>query len=128
MILGVGIDLIKNLRIAKLLKEEAFIKKVFTEKEILLSKKISSTSRLTQFYAKRFAAKEAFSKAVGCGIGKDIRFLDLSIINEKSGKPKIEISKKLANFLEKHFNTNKIKIDVSLTDEKEFSQALVILS
>jgi holo-[acyl-carrier protein] synthase len=127
--LGVGIDLVQNLRIEKLLNKFGgrFISKIFTQKEIFFSKKISSNQKLTQYYAKRFAAKEAFSKAVGLGIGKEINFLDISVENEPLGKPKIILSTKLADFLKYYFKSNNIKIDVSLTDEKDFSQAIVIL-
>jgi holo-[acyl-carrier protein] synthase len=130
MILGVGIDLVQNSRIERLLKkfDNHFIKKIFTEQEIAAAKKISSSKKLSQYYAKRFAAKEAFSKATGFGIGKKVSFLDVSVENEPSGKPKVIISPKLLDFLKNYFNKNEIKINVSLTDEKEFSQAIVILS
>ena len=99
--LGVGIDLVQNLRIEKLLNKfgDHFVNKIFTPKEISASKKISSKQKLIQYYAKRFAAKEAFSKAVGLGIGKEINFLDISVENEPSGRPKIILSTKLTDFL-----------------------------
>lgn len=130
MILGIGTDIIKNSRIADILNkhEDRFINRIYTEKEILAAKKISINQKLIQFYAKRFAAKEAFAKAVGFGIGKDVQFLDISIENELSGKPKVIASTKLDRFLKKYFNIKDIGINVSLTDEKEFSQAFVILS
>ena len=130
MILGIGTDIIKNSRIASILNKhgDRFINRIYTKKEILASKKISINQKLIQFYAKRFAAKEAFAKAMGFGIGKDFQFLDISIENELSGKPKVIASTKLDIFLKKHFNINDIGINVSLTDEKEFSQAFVILS
>ena len=80
-ILGTGIDIVNNLRIKKSLKNKDFINRIFTTNEILLSKKIKDK---TAYYAKRFAAKEAFAKALGTGFRKDLNFKDISVINNFS--------------------------------------------
>ena len=82
------------------------------------------------FLAKRFCIKEAFSKAVGTGIGKNISFKDISCINDIKGKPYINCNNSLIILLENEFNIdfNKIKIDISVSDEKPFINSIVIIS
>ena len=79
------------------------------------------------FFAKRFAAKEAFVKALGTGFRNNINFSDIEIINNKKGKPEIKISKKIKNLIIRKFKSKKPKIYVSLSDEKNHSIAYVIL-
>jgi len=79
------------------------------------------------FYAKRFAAKEAFVKAIGTGFRSDINFIDIEIKNYKNGKPYISLSKKLNNFLQKKFKIQKYKVFLSLSDEKDYSIAFVVI-
>ena len=85
---GIGTDIVSIDRINKSLKNKNFIKRIFNEKEILKCKKIKSS---TNCFAKRFAAKEAFSKALGTGIAKGINFNEIIILNKKSGKPYINL-------------------------------------
>jgi len=91
-IIGNGVDIVENKRINKLIDDKKFIKRVFTDKEIRFSKNIKNK---TNYYAKRFAAKEAFVKALGTGFRNNINFSDIEVINNKLGKPKINISKKV---------------------------------
>lgn len=130
MIVGVGIDIVKTSRISSLLKEfgSKFESRVFTESEITIANNKTDLKIKTSYYAKRFAAKEAFSKAIGLGIGRGINFTDIEIINDQNGKPKIKLTNKAKEFLQKNFNHNNFKIDLSLTDEEELAQAIVILS
>ena len=123
-IIGNGVDIVENKRINKLIDDKKFIKRVFTNKEIRFSKNIKNK---TNYYAKRFAAKEAFVKALGTGFRNDINFSDIEVINNKLGKPKINISKNVRAFIKKKFKLDKPKIYVSLSDENKHSIAYVIL-
>ena len=124
-ILGNGVDIINNRRIGKAIKNKKFIQKIFTNIEIKQSK---NKYNKINYFAKRFAAKEAFLKAVGTGLSKGLSFKDISIKNNKYGKPKIFISNKLKSFIVKKFKTKKINIFLSLSDENDNSIAFVILN
>ena len=106
-IIGNGVDIIKNSRINNSLKIKGFLNRIFTEKEIKQGTKLKNK---INFYAKRFAAKEAFVKAIGTGFRSDINFIDIEIKNYKNGKPYISLSKKLNNFLQKKFKIQKYKV------------------
>ena len=123
-IIGNGVDIIKNSRINNSLKIKGFLNRIFTEKEIQQGKKLKNK---INFYAKRFAAKEAFVKAIGTGFRSDINFIDIEIKNYKSGKPYISLSKKLNNYLQKKFKIQKYKVFLSLSDEKDYSIAFVVI-
>ena len=130
MIIGIGIDIVKTSRIEKLLKQfgNKFEKRIFTIGEIITANSKKNFSIKASYYAKRFAAKEAFSKAIGLGIGKGINFIDIEIINDTNGKPKLKLSATSKQFLQKYLNQNNFKIDLSMTDEKEIAQAIVVIS
>jgi|TARA_B100000513_G_scaffold37513_1_gene14321 holo-[acyl-carrier protein] synthase len=123
-IIGNGVDIIKNSRINNSLKIKGFLNRIFTEKEIQQGKKLKNK---INFYAKRFAAKEAFVKAIGTGFRSEINFIDIEIKNYKNGKPYILLSKKLKNFLQKKFKIQKYKVFLSLSDEKDYSIAFVVI-
>ena len=123
-IIGNGVDIIKNSRINNSLKIKGFLNRIFTEKEIQQGRKLKNK---INFYAKRFAAKEAFVKAIGTGFRSDINFIDIEIKNYKNGKPYISISKKLNNFLKKKFKIQRYKVFLSLSDEKDYSIAFVVI-
>ena len=123
-IIGNGVDIIKNRRINSSLKIKGFLNRIFTKNEIDQGKKIKNK---TNFYAKRFAAKEAFVKAIGTGFRYDINFIDIEIKNYKNGKPYISLSKNLDNFLQKKFKIQKYKVFLSLSDEKDYSIAFVVI-
>ena len=123
-IIGNGVDIVENKRINKLIDNKKFIKRVFTNKEIKFSKNIKNK---TNYFAKRFAAKEAFVKALGTGFRNNINLTDIEVINNKLGKPKINISNKAKAFIKKKFKLDKPKIYVSLSDENKHSIAYVIL-
>ena len=97
-ILGVGVDIIDNSRIKKLLKDSRFIKRIFTSSEILQAKKINDK---TLHYSKRYAAKEAFSKSLGTGFRDGLNFKDVSITNNKLGKPSFIINNKIKQLIKK---------------------------
>jgi holo-[acyl-carrier protein] synthase len=124
-ILGIGVDIVENIRIHKSLKNVNFIKRVFSSSEILLAKNITNKK---SYYSKRFAAKEAFVKALGTGFRKNINFKDISVSNDKLGKPNISINKKVIKILKDKFAVKKYDIYLSLSDEKQHSIAFVIIS
>ena len=123
-ILGTGIDIVENIRIKKLLKNKKFINRIFTANEILYSKKFKDK---TAYYAKRFASKEAFAKALGIGFRKELNFNDISIINNKVGKPSFVISQKVKEIIKKQLKITSFNFFLSISDEKKYSIAFVIL-
>ena len=122
--LGIGIDITDNIRIKKSITNKKFLSRIFSNIEINNSKKINNK---TGYFSKRFAAKEAFSKALGTGLRKGLNFNDISIINDRYGKPFIKINPKLNNIFNKRFKTKKIKVFLSISDEKNHSVAFVVL-
>ncbi len=124
-IFGVGTDIVKTKRIKKLLRRKNFLEKVFNKEEIIKCKRIKKTANC---YAKRFAAKEAFSKALGTGISKGINFNQIVILNEKNGKPFIKLIENTKKNVEKKLKKRNYKISLSLTDEDEFAVAFVTIS
>ena len=106
-IFGLGTDIVNIKRLEKILKknEEGFKSKIFSKSEILYCDKKKSPA---PFYAKRYAAKEALSKALGTGIRKGINFKDIEIINNNFGKPSIKLKGTTANFLKKKNKSKKI--------------------
>ena len=123
-IFGVGVDIIKNSRIKKLLKNKNFIKRVFSKNEIKNSVKIKDK---TSYFSKRFAAKEALMKAVGTGFRYNVNFKDISVINNKLGKPQIIITNNIKRLLINRNKLKKFRIFLSLSDEKNYSIAFVIV-
>ena len=124
-IIGIGVDIVDNQRIKKSLKNNEFIKRIFTKKEINNSKKINN---FTNYYAKRFASKEALMKSIGTGFAKNINFNDIEIVNNKLGKPSFKVSNKLKNLVKSRHNAKKYDIFLSISDEKKYSIAFVILT
>ena len=122
-IFGVGTDIVKNSRIKKLIKNKKFINRIFTSSEIKDSKKINQK---VLFFSKRFAAKEAFVKSLGTGFSHNINFKDINVSKKRSGKPHLTLSNKLKDILKKKLKLKKVKIFLSLSDEREYSVAYVI--
>ena len=90
-VLGIGVDIIENKRIKSSIKNSKFINRIYSTKEL----KQSSLSRdKTIYFSKRFAAKEAFAKALGTGFRNNLNFKDIEIINDKMGKPYYAQTKK----------------------------------
>jgi len=122
-IIGTGVDIVENLRMKKSIANNSFLNRVFTNKEILISKKIKNK---TSYFAKRFAAKEAFVKSLGTGFRDGLNFKDISIINDKLGKPSFFINKKIKNLIKKRFKINSFNFFLSISDEKKYSIAFVV--
>tara|TARA_Y100000590_G_scaffold451269_1_gene592415 strand:+ start:1312 stop:1698 length:387 start_codon:yes stop_codon:yes gene_type:complete len=123
-ILGIGIDIVENRRIKKFINNKKFINRIFNKPEINKSKKYSSK---VNYFAKKFAAKEAFVKALGIGIRKGINFKDINIDNDKNGKPKVIINSKVKLFIKSYLTKKKINILVSISDESHYSVSFVII-
>ena len=123
-ILGIGVDIIENSRIKRSIKKKSFITRIFSKSEILYSKKLKDK---TNYYAKRFAAKEALAKSIGTGFRDNLRFKDISIINNKVGKPSFLITNKLKMIIKKQLKVSSFNFFLSISDENKYSIAFVIL-
>ena len=123
-VLGIGVDIIENKRIQILIKNKNFIKRTLGMNEVKYSKKILNK---TNYFAKRFAAKEAFVKSLGTGFRNNLNFKDIEILNNKIGKPYYSKSKKINNIINKKFKINKYNLFLSISDEKDYSIAFTIL-
>ena len=126
-IFGIGTDIVNIKRVEKSLKiyGNKFKKNIFSRNEIAYCEKKKNPST---FYAKRFAAKEALSKALGTGIRKGINFKNIEISNNKFGKPSIKLSGSTASYLKKRIKAKKYSIYLSLSDDEPWAQATVIIS
>ena len=124
IILGNGVDIVKNSRIKKAIKNNNFIKRIYSTSEIKESKKIANK---TNYFAKRFAAKEAFVKSIGMGFRNGINFYDISIKKKSSGEPTISVSNNIKQLIKKKFKINNFKTFLSLSDEDKYSIAFVII-
>jgi len=127
LIIGLGNDLINIDRIEKTLIRfgERFTKRVFTDDEILRSE---SRKKRVESYAKRFAAKEAATKALGTGLSNGVYFKDIGVINNKWGKPSIMLTGGAKERLNKIIpNKHKALINLTITDDYPWAQAIVII-
>ena len=122
-ILGIGVDIVDNSRIAKSLKNKLFIKRIFSNSEILIAK---TTKDKKNYYAKRFAAKEAFVKSLGTGFRNNLNFNDISIVKDKLGKPSFIINEKIKKIVKKEFKISSFNFFLSISDEKKYSIAYVV--
>ncbi len=122
---GVGTDIVQISRFKKNLNNNNLLKRLFSKSEITNCRSKINTKNC---FAKRFAAKEAFSKALGTGISKGISFNEIIVLNKKSGKPFIRLIGNTKKITEKKFKKRKYKISVSLSDEKNYALAFVTIS
>ncbi len=129
MIIGIGVDIIDSTRIDKLWHKftDKFLTKIYTDKEIASFRSIKNHQKKILFLAKRFAAKESFSKACGIGIGRGINFKDIEITNDYLGKPNILIINNKITFLNKIFNCKNFIAHLSLSDEGNLVNSYVII-
>jgi holo-[acyl-carrier protein] synthase len=123
-ILGIGVDIIQNKRIKSSIKNKLFVLRTFGNKEIYFSKNISDK---TNYFAKRFAAKEALAKSIGTGFRNNLNFKDIQILNDKIGKPYYQKSKKIDKIINKKFKVKTYDLFLSISDEKDYSIAFTIL-
>ncbi len=123
-IVGIGVDIIENKRIKNSLKNLKFKKRIYSTKELAQS---SLSKNKVGFFSKRFAAKEAFAKALGTGFRGNLNFKDIEIVNDKKGKPYYLKSKKISKIIHKNFNIKKYNCFLSISDEKDYSTAFTII-
>lgn len=121
MIFGIGIDNIEVARVEKQLEQNGFKEKIFTAGEI---EYCQAKKNCAESFAARFAAKEAFFKAIGTGWRGGLAFDEIEIINDEMGKPKIKLWGKASEFVSKKGLDN---IQVSLTHLKSYAGAVVII-
>ncbi|CAQ54124.1 holo-(acyl-carrier-protein) synthase [Wolbachia endosymbiont of Culex quinquefasciatus JHB] len=121
MIYGIGTDIVYIPRILRISQKygEKFLNKVYTKKEIEISKKYNSQEVRAKYFAKRFAAKEAFVKALGTGFSQGIIMKDIEIYSNIRGKPHLAITK---DFISKDY-----KIHLSLSDDQDYATAFVVI-
>ena len=126
-IYGIGTDIVNIKRIKILInkKNSPFKKRIFSKKEINYCENKKNPH---SFYAKRFAAKEAFTKAMGTGIRNGITLKDIEVVNNKFGKPSINLSGKTAVFFKKKIKSKKYFIYLSLSDDIPWAHATVLIS
>ena len=123
-ILGTGIDIVDKTRIRVALKKKLFVKRIFSLTEISKAKNFKDK---TSYYSKKFAAKEALSKSIGTGFRNNLNFKDISVINNKLGKPSFVVNNKIKNKIKKQFKVSSVNFFLSISDEKKYSIAYVIL-
>ena len=126
MIISNGIDIIDIRRIKKTIDKYnfKFKKKCFHSGEI---SKSESRFKSVESYAKRYAAKEACAKALGTGLARGVFWKDIEVQNDKFGKPKIKLHNNALKFLIKMTKSDDFSIEVSLSDEKKYAIANVII-
>ena len=123
-ILGIGVDIVQNKRIKELIKNKIFINRTFGKKEIMISKKFFDK---TNYFAKRFSAKEALSKAFGTGFRNNLNLKDIQILNDELGKPYFLKTKKIDTIIFRKFKIRKYDLFLSISDEKDYSISFTIL-
>ncbi len=130
MIIGVGTDIVNIKRIEKVLTQHPvrFINRLLTNVEQQEIKKHTNPRRKITWVAKRFAAKEAISKALGTGISATIRFHDMEIIHDDKGKPEVILSNHAQNYLASLGPNGMLKtVNLSLSDDYPWAQAFVVI-
>tara|TARA_B100001057_G_C22100742_1_gene663115 strand:+ start:133 stop:522 length:390 start_codon:yes stop_codon:yes gene_type:complete len=122
--IGIGVDIVKTQRIKSLIKNKKFINRTFGKNEILISKNIKNK---ISFFSKRFAAKEAFAKALGTGFRDGLNFMDIQVMNNRLGKPYYLINSKIKNLIRSKKKIKNFDLFLSISDEKEYSIAFTII-
>ncbi len=123
-ILGIGVDIIENNRIKKSIQNNKFKARVYSSNELKLSKNVKNK---VAYFSKRFAAKEAFSKALGTGFSENLNFKDIEVVSDKKGKPKYAKNKKIIKIVQKKYKIKKFNSFLSISDEKDYSTAFAII-
>jgi holo-[acyl-carrier protein] synthase len=128
MILGIGNDIIDARRVGKVIERhgERFLTRIFTETE---RAKAERRKNRVETYAKRFAAKEACSKALGTGIRSGVWWRDMGVVNLPSGRPTMQLTGGALKRLESITPPDHTaQIDLTITDDGPMAQAIVIIS
>jgi holo-[acyl-carrier protein] synthase len=121
---GIGVDIVDNKRFKNLIKDNRFINRIYSKKEISASKK-----RLNKinFFSNRFAAKESFAKALGTGFRNKLNFKDIEIVNDNLEKPFYLINNKIKKIIKKNKKIANFELFLSISDEKDYSVAFTII-
>ena len=123
-ILGIGVDIIENNRIKNSLKNTKFKKRIYTDNEL---RQYVLSKNKNNYFSKRFAAKEAFAKALGTGFRMNLNFKDIEIIKDKMGKPRYIKTKKITKIVKKKFKVKNFNCFLSISDDKDYSTAFAII-
>ena len=123
-ILGIGVDIIENKRIKSSIRNHKFKDRIYSPKEL---KQSTLSKDKIRYFSKRFAAKEAFAKALGTGFRNNLNFKDIEIINDKLGKPYYAKTKKITKLIKKEFKVKSFNCFLSISDEKNYSTAFTII-
>ena len=123
-ILGIGVDLVENKRIKKSIKNQIFMNRIYSSQELKQSKEIKNK---VAYFSKRFAAKEAFSKAIGIGFRMNLNFKDIEVVNDKMGRPYYVNNKKITKLIQEKFKIKKFECFLSISDENKYSTAFTII-
>ena len=123
-ILGIGVDIIENKRIQNSIKNPKFKDRIYSSKELKFS---SLSKNKVDYFSKRFAAKEAFAKAIGTGFRNNLNFKDIEVMNDKLGKPYYVKTKKITKIIKKKFNVRDFNCFLSISDENKYSTAFTII-
>jgi holo-[acyl-carrier protein] synthase len=132
MIIGIGLDVIDIRRVAKVIERhgDRFLDRIYTETErAKADRRAKNEKMVVATYAKRFAAKEACSKALGTGIRRGVWWRDMGVINLPGGRPTMELTGgALARLQSMTPEGHEVRIDLSITDDWPMAQAFVIIS
>jgi len=132
MIIGIGSDLVDITRIVKAIERhgDRFLDRIFTEAERMkAARRAKSEKMVAATYAKRFAAKEACSKALGTGIRNGVWWRDMGVVNLPGGRPTMQLTGgALARLRVLTPEGTEARIDLSITDDWPLAQAFVIIS
>jgi holo-[acyl-carrier protein] synthase len=122
MITGIGTDITAISRIEKLIEKygRRFLERIFTAEEI---EKGLGMRNKAAFFSGRFAAREAFLKAIGAGIGSGISLVEIPVMNDSRGKPYFDLSPRVRNILD---NRGILEAHLSITHESGLAQAVVV--
>ena len=122
MIIGIGVDLVSVEKIAESVKSEAFQRKVFTPDEITTCEKIANAA---EHYAGKFAAKEAFMKAIGKGIRQEVWFTQIEVLNRESGAPYLQVNGEAERTL---LTLGVQEMYISISHAEGMAVAMIVLS
>ena len=123
-IIGIGVDIIENKRIKNSIKNYRFKERIYSSKEL---KQSTLSKDKIGYFSKRFAAKEAFAKALGTGFRMNINFKDIEVTSDKKGKPQYVKTKKITKIIQKNFKVKNFNCFLSISDDKNYSTAFAII-
>ena len=128
MILGIGNDIVSVSRVFAAAKNSngRIFDRILSKREKIMLQSDTFCQKNISFLSRRFAAKESFFKALGTGAGRGLNFNEVSIVNDSLGKPMLADDEVL-KFVRDKFSCNDIAIHFSISDEKEYANAVCII-